>query len=132
MVSATMPYDKLLLAKLYLRQPINLSIGIAGVACRDITQTFINVKRSPESHWNAKMAKLLEVLSTVHTGTLIFVDKQMHADELAVALNRKGISSTSVHGGRSELDRTIHWNEFRRGERSVMVATDVAARGIGM
>ncbi len=61
---------------------------------------------------------------------IVFTATKRHADELAGHLNRNGIQSQALHGDLGQRDRTRALNKLRRGECKVLVATDVAARGI--
>jgi superfamily II DNA/RNA helicase len=61
---------------------------------------------------------------------IVFTSTKRHADELAGDLYRQGIASQALHGDLSQRDRTKALNKLRRGECKVLVATDVAARGI--
>ena len=61
---------------------------------------------------------------------LVFVRTKNGANNLAKQLERDGISSTAIHGDRSQPQRTQALEEFKQGEVRVLVATDVAARGL--
>ncbi|MEZ5728508.1 MAG: DEAD/DEAH box helicase [Burkholderiaceae bacterium] len=61
---------------------------------------------------------------------IVFTATKQHAHELSIQLHRQGISSQALHGDLSQRDRTRALNKLRRGECKVLVATDVAARGI--
>ncbi len=62
--------------------------------------------------------------------TLMFVRTQHGADRVATQLRQQGVSATSIHGGKPQGARTRALAEFREGRTPVLVATDVAARGI--
>ena len=61
---------------------------------------------------------------------IVFTATKRHADELSGELHRKGIAAQAIHGDLSQRERTRALNKLRRGECKVLVATDVAARGI--
>ena len=61
---------------------------------------------------------------------LVFVKRKSDADQLARAITRSGVRATSIHSDRRQEDRIAALEAFRRGEYPVLVATDVAARGL--
>ncbi len=61
---------------------------------------------------------------------LIFVRMKRDADKLARQLQRDGLPAAAIHGDRSQGERTVALNEFKQGDSRILVATDVAARGI--
>jgi ATP-dependent RNA helicase RhlE len=61
---------------------------------------------------------------------LVFVKRKVDADRLARTITRSGVRSTSIHSDRSQPERTAALEAFRRGDFAVMVATDVAGRGL--
>jgi len=61
---------------------------------------------------------------------LVFVKRKSEADQLARAVTRSGVRATSIHSDRRQEDRIAALEAFRRGQYPVLVATDVAARGI--
>ena len=61
---------------------------------------------------------------------LVFVKRKSDADQLARAIARSGVRATSIHSDRPQQDRIAALEAFRRGEYPVLVATDVAARGL--
>src|SRR6185369_5364376 len=61
---------------------------------------------------------------------LVFVKRKTDADQVARAIARTGVSATSLHSNRTQEERTAALEAFRTGKCAVLVATDVAARGI--
>src|SRR5207245_8542454 len=61
---------------------------------------------------------------------LVFVKRKSDAYQLARAIARSGVRATSIHSDRPQQDRIAALEAFRRGEYPVLVATDVAARGL--
>ena len=61
---------------------------------------------------------------------LVFVKRKRDADQLARTITRSGVRATSIHSDRRQEDRFAALEAFRKGEYPVLVATDVAARGI--
>jgi superfamily II DNA/RNA helicase len=64
------------------------------------------------------------------TSVLVFVKRKSDADQLARAISRSGVRATSIHSDRRQEDRIAALEAFRRGDYPVLVATDVAARGL--
>lgn len=125
MYSATFPEEVQTCAGQYLNNYIFVSIGIVGGACADIEQTFIQVERFK------KREVLLELLNEHGTkGTVIFVDTKRNADFLAVNLSENQMPTTSIHGDRPQQEREAALRDFRSGRKHILVATEVAARGL--
>jgi len=106
---------------------IFVTIGVVGGACTDVRQEFIQVERAE------KRGKLLDVLKEVRDDDkiLVFCNSKKGADFLAASLSTKGFSSTSIHGDRMQSQREQALREFTQGVRKILVATAVAARGLG-
>lgn len=127
MFSATMPKAIQELAGRYLRRYIFLTVGVVGGACEDVDQTFFEVDRK------SKRNKLMEILKEADpSGTIIFVETKKQADYLASFLCESDLDTTSIHGDRTQQQREEALNEFKRGIRKIIIATAVAARGLGM
>ena len=125
--SATLPKEMEALAGTYLDHPVKVQVAKSGQTAEKITQSI---------HFVAKAAKpdLLEELLRAHEGeaALVFARTKHGADRLAKSLTKAGIESVAVHGNRSQGQRTRAVEAFSSGEAPVMVATDVAARGLDM
>ena len=61
---------------------------------------------------------------------LVFVDSQRRCDGLFSSLMRAGYMGLSLHGGKDQVDRNAAIDEFKAGNKDVLVATDVAAKGL--
>ncbi len=124
--SATLPGPVLALAEALLCEPtrIDLDAGQAPHAAF-IEQRAIAVdvgKRTP---------LLRHLLATeVWSRVLVFVDSQYHADHVAMKLDRAGIAASVLHGAKSAGARTQALADFKQQRVRVLVATDVAARGL--
>jgi ATP-dependent RNA helicase DDX3X len=129
MFSATFPESIQKLAKAFLRNYTWVGVGRVGSTVNAITQTF-------ELATNDKKRKLELLLEALNKApppalTLVFVQKKRTASWVAGQLTRAyGIKAESIHGDRSQSQRENALLAFKRGEAPVMVATDVAARGI--
>ncbi|KAG5670895.1 hypothetical protein PVAND_001126 [Polypedilum vanderplanki] len=129
MFSATFPEEIQRLAGAYLRDYIFLTVGIIGGACPDVEQEFFEVTKFK------KRERLREILNQYVNNSdedriLVFVETKRTADYLASLLTDTQISTTSIHGDRTQSERETALREFRKGERKVLIATAVAARGL--
>lgn len=73
----------------------------------------------------------MEILRDVGTErTLVFVEQKKNADFLATFLSSEGLPTTSIHGDRMQSERETALADFKSGHRNILIATDVAARGL--
>jgi ATP-dependent RNA helicase DDX3X len=112
------------LASDFLRDYIFLSVGRVGSTTESIQQRMELV----EEH--DKKNILMRHLEKCNGLTLIFVETKRNADYLENVLVHDGINATSIHGDRSQQEREMALSDFRSGRSPVLVATDVAARGL--
>ncbi|KAJ6840611.1 DEAD-box ATP-dependent RNA helicase 21 [Iris pallida] len=125
MFSATMPTAVERLARKYLRNPVVVTIGTAGKATDLITQHVIMVKDSE------KLSRLQKLLNDLGDKTaIVFCNTKKSADARSKDLDRLGYRVTTLHGGKSQEQREISLEGFRSRRFNVLVATDVAGRGI--
>jgi ATP-dependent RNA helicase RhlE len=123
--SATMPKDIGEIADTYLRDPVKVQVAPPGKPAEKIVQ---GVHFIP----NGDKAKLLEDYLKKHPGeqALVFGRTKHGSEKLAKLLATWGFKVGSIHGNKSQNQRDRTLTEFRNGELDVLVATDVAARGI--
>jgi superfamily II DNA/RNA helicase len=124
MFSATMPKHIIALSNKYLKEPVRISIGLAHTAAPEIKQEFIDM--SEDGKLPALIAHLEEKEGTV----IVFTKTKRGADKLARNLVRSGHSADAIHGDLNQGKRTRVIGDFRRGKTRILVATDVAARGL--
>lgn len=124
MFSATMPPAVEKIAKKYLRRPAVVNIGVAGQAVDRIEQRveFVAEER--------KLKKLLEILPNYAPPIIVFVKLKKWADNLARSIEKDGYRTVVLHGGKSQDQREAALAALKAGQRDVLVATDVAGRGI--
>ena len=122
--SATLEGPVREVAKRYLTNPVRIEIG-------NISKPAENVElRTFEVDQNKKQ-ELLEHLLTAEKGSfLVFVRTKHGADRLARKLERSGYATAQIHGDRTQSQRNSALKGFSEGRHRVLVATDVAARGI--
>jgi len=128
MFSATFPDEVQESAQEFLNDYLFLTIGLVGGACSDVRQEFYEVAR------NEKRDKLEELMQDPGRDpkerTLIFVQTKKNADFLATYLSGEGLPTTSIHGDRLQREREEALFDFRTGDKPILVATAVAARGL--
>lgn len=126
MFSATFPEEIQRLAGKYLHEYIFLTIGIVGGACQDVEQKVYAVGKFE------KRNKLMELLNAEDPiGTMVFVETKRTADFLASFLSESEHPTTSIHGDRTQRQREEALADFKAGRMKVIIATSVAARGLG-
>ncbi|XP_019178645.1 PREDICTED: DEAD-box ATP-dependent RNA helicase 20-like isoform X1 [Ipomoea nil] len=132
--SATMPAEIEALAQEYLTDPVRVKVGNVSSPTANVAQI---LEKVPE---NEKIDRLLDLLveesaQAEKSGhpfslTIVFVERKTKCEEVAEALMKQGLLATALHGGRSQSEREAALRDFRRGPTSILVATDVASRGL--
>ncbi|KZY45504.1 DEAD/DEAH box helicase [Roseovarius sp. HI0049] len=123
--SATMPKQMEELSRAYLTNPVKVQVAPPGKAADKITQS---VHFLPKAE---KPVKLREILTASNDAlTLVFARTKHGAEKLMKGLVRDGYNAASIHGNKSQGQRDRAIKAFRDGTITVLVATDVAARGI--
>lgn len=123
--SATMPpFIKRMIAR-YMRTPVYVQIQPEAATVDTIDQVYYEVSERDKARG---LVELLEGKGL--TRVLVFRRTQIGVDRLAEALVRRGISALPIHGGLRQSERDRVMAQFRAGELRVLVATNVAARGL--
>ena len=128
--SATMPKAIKELVSNYCRNPVQVSVTPESTTAERIDQYLFMVQQ------DEKQALLEMILSGRHKvpgefeRVLIFTRTKHGADRVVKKLGQRGIAANAIHGNKSQPQRQRALDEFRRGKTSILVATDVAARGI--
>jgi ATP-dependent RNA helicase DeaD len=126
--SATMPPRIAAIARRHLKDPVEVSIARepvkAGAAPR-VQQTAYVVYRQ---HKNAALARVLDM--TAPKSALVFCRTRLEVDEVTAVLNGRAYRAEAIHGGMSQAQRDRVMQAFRSGQTELLVATDVAARGL--
>ncbi|MCA9403076.1 MAG: DEAD/DEAH box helicase [Candidatus Omnitrophica bacterium] len=122
--SATMPPAILKLAFAHMKLPITIEIAPTGTTTKDVSQELFVVKDTSKTD-------LLHLLLRQYRGTvLIFTRTKSRASSVTRKIRRIGITAAEIHSNRSMSQRTAALEGFKRGQYRVLVATDIAARGI--
>ncbi|MFB5673350.1 DEAD/DEAH box helicase [Paenibacillus terreus] len=123
--SATMPPNIQKLAQQFLKNPEHVSVIPKQVSAPLIDQAYIEV---PERQKFEALSRLLDMESPELA--IVFGRTKRRVDELAEALQKRGYSADGLHGDLSQNQRDTVMRKFRDGSIDVLVATDVAARGL--
>ena len=124
--SATMPPEVEALARKYLRKPVVVQVGVRSAAASTVTHAVYPVPREK------KNALLVELLTgdTEHESVLIFTRTKHGADRVVRDLENAGVRATAMHADKSQVQRMRALQDFKDGKISVLVATDIAQRGL--
>lgn len=123
--SATIPEEILTIAQQFQHDPVRIEINREQITLENIRQVYVEIppKQKPEA-----LTLLLHYYQPRRA--LIFSNTKTMVDELTERLSAAGFSVEGLHGDMKQLQRTTVMNGFRKGRVSILVATDVAARGI--
>jgi len=122
--SATMPAKIQIFATSALVKPVTVNVGRAGAANLDVIQEVEYVKQE------AKIVYLLECLQKTTPPVLIFCENKADVDDIHEYLLLKGVEAVAIHGGKDQEDRDYAISLFKAGKKDVLVATDVASKGL--
>jgi len=122
--SATMPVEILHMINKYMRLPVHVEIAPAGTTAEGIVQELYIVKRE------TKISLLRKVLAEKHGSVLLFTRTKHNARKIAKAICGMGHRATDIHSDKSMGQRRAALEGFKTGRYRILVATDVAARGI--
>lgn len=122
--SATMPEEIVKIANGYMQTPLRVEVAPAGTSVQSITQEIFFVDRAE------KLSLLKNVLEKFNGSILVFARTKFGAKKIAKAIRDFGITSTEIHSNKSLNQRLEALKGFKLGTYRVMVATDIAARGI--
>src|SRR5687767_1127518 len=123
--SATMPPEVEVLARKYLRKPIVVQIGRRSEAAETVTHAVYPVPRERKSSLLSHLLKDGELDSV-----LVFVRTKIGADRVVRHLEHEGIEAVGMHADKTQAQRTRALDDFRAGKIRVLVATDIAQRGL--
>ncbi|KAI9286830.1 P-loop containing nucleoside triphosphate hydrolase protein [Umbelopsis sp. AD052] len=115
------------LAREVMDEPVRISVGHAGQANEDITQV-ITVLENESFKWNWLMKQLAGFCAA--GSVIIFVSRKAAVDELATNLQQAGFPSGALHGDLMQSEREKVLKDYKQSKFPILVATDVAARGL--
>jgi ATP-dependent RNA helicase RhlE len=123
--SATMPKEIASLANDYLTDPVHTSVAAVSKTADRIDQTVIHMENG------AKPTAVFKLIQQ-HPGkrVIVFCRTKRGSDKVAKKLGAEGIGADAIHGNKSQGQRQRALDAFRKGDKPVLIATDIAARGI--
>lgn len=122
--SATFPNEVQKLVNRFTKDPVRISVGPISKPVEKIAQSVVQTTGS------AKKETLLDTINACAGSVLVFTRTKSRADNVCRHLNRAGLKADRIHGDRSQNQRQRAIEGFRHGKFDILVATDIAARGI--
>ncbi|KAJ6383296.1 hypothetical protein OIU78_026722 [Salix suchowensis] len=132
--SATMPVEIETLTQEYLTSPVQVKVGKVSSPTANVSQILTKVSESEKIDY--LLALLVADDSHAKRSnqpfplTIVFVETKTRCNEVAEALVAQGLQAVAFHGGRSQSEREAALRNFRSSSTSILVATDVASRGL--
>ncbi|XP_011168950.1 DEAD-box ATP-dependent RNA helicase 20 isoform X2 [Solenopsis invicta] len=128
MWSATWPKEVQALAEDFLTDYIQINIGSLTLAANHNIRQIIEICQEHEKE--TKLSQLLREIGAERSKMIIFVETKKKVDDITKTIKRDGWPAISIHGDKSQPERDYVLSEFRNGKTMILVATDVAARGL--
>ncbi len=126
--SATMPPEITRLTKQFLNDPVRIEADPPATTATTITQ---HIARIPSSDPKAKRLALRALVGQAHVRNgIVFCNRKSEVDTVAKSLRSHGFDASPIHGDLDQSMRTKTLEAFRKGELRLLVASDVAARGL--
>ena len=125
MFSATFSEEIKKLANQIMHSPTMIEVARRNAPSELVTHSAYEI---PAGHKHALLAHLIRTRDMQQV--LIFTRKKIDADRLSRQLQKDGLLATAIHSDRSQAERTIALEEFKTGKAKILVATEVAARGL--
>lgn len=122
--SATMPDEIVRIAKSYMHMPLRIEVAPPGTSAATVTQELFFVER------HDKLDLLQSLLNKYNGSVLVFCRTKHGASKIATVLKKRNTSAAEIHSNRSLNQRLSALSGFKTGKFRVLVATDIAARGI--
>ena len=123
--SATMPHEILRLAHDYMKEPQEIRLNEEELSLDTIDQSYLIV------HDKEKFKHLCNFIrKRDHKQTIVFAATKQRTQRLAAELKQEGFKAITIHGDLSQKQRDIAMYRFKKGNEDILVATDIAARGI--
>ncbi|NQT06741.1 MAG: DEAD/DEAH box helicase, partial [Candidatus Omnitrophica bacterium] len=122
--SATIPGVIIKMAAAHMKLPVHVEVAPSGTAAENIIQEVFIVKK------DSKKQLLLKLLDRCHGPVLIFSRTKIGAKKITRGLQRMNRRAAEIHSNRSLAQRKEALNGFKSGKYKILVATDIAARGI--
>ncbi|XP_033826635.1 probable ATP-dependent RNA helicase DDX5 isoform X1 [Periophthalmus magnuspinnatus] len=129
MWSATWPKEVRQLAEDFLKDYVQINVGALQLSANHNILQIVDVCNDGEKE--DKVIRLLEeIMSEKENKTIIFVETKRRCDDLTRRMRRDGWPAMGIHGDKSQQERDWVLNEFKYGKAPILIATDVASRGL--
>ncbi|XP_073698718.1 probable ATP-dependent RNA helicase DDX5 isoform X2 [Garra rufa] len=129
MWSATWPKEVRQLAEDFLKDYVQINVGALQLSANHNILQIVDVCNDGEKE--DKLMRLLEeIMSEKENKTIIFVETKRRCDDLTRRMRRDGWPAMGIHGDKSQQERDWVLNEFKYGKAPILIATDVASRGL--
>ncbi|XP_054464195.1 probable ATP-dependent RNA helicase DDX17 [Anoplopoma fimbria] len=129
MWSATWPKDVRQLAEDFLKDYVQINVGALELSANHNILQIVDV--CIESEKDNKLIQLMEeIMAEKENKTIIFVETKKRCDDLTRRMRRDGWPAMCIHGDKSQPERDWVLSEFRSGKAPILIATDVASRGL--
>ncbi|MBN9430568.1 MAG: DEAD/DEAH box helicase [Burkholderiales bacterium] len=126
MFSATFSGDIRKLAETFLNDPVSIEVARRNAAAENVEQLVYRVAGA-----DAKRAAVAQLVRQRQISqVIVFTNTKIGAGRLARQLEKEGLNADAIHGDKSQQERLATLDKFKRGETTILVATDVAARGL--
>ncbi|MDA3839644.1 MAG: DEAD/DEAH box helicase [Patescibacteria group bacterium] len=122
--SATMPTQIVQIASEYMSLPTRIEVAPAGTSAENVEQEIIVINKED------KIEQIKKILSETRGSVLVFMRTKHTAKSLTRKINQAGFTAAEIHSNRSLPQRKKALEGFKMGQYRVLVATDIAARGI--
>ncbi|XP_041859099.1 probable ATP-dependent RNA helicase DDX17 [Melanotaenia boesemani] len=129
MWSATWPKEVRQLAEDFLKEYVQINIGALELSANHNILQIVDV--CMENEKDQKLIQLMEeIMAEKENKTIIFVETKKRCDDLTRKMRRDGWPAMCIHGDKSQPERDWVLSEFRSGKAPILIATDVASRGL--
>ncbi|KAI5951597.1 PRP28 [Candida jiufengensis] len=123
------------LTKSFLIDPVYITIGGAGEALNNIDQRFELLSNKQSNLESIKISKLIKLIQShnyknPNSLIIIFANFKDTVDNLSVELDSRNFKTTTIHGSKTQESRELALQQFKNYEKPILIATDIAARGI--
>ena len=122
--TATLPNNIKKISEKYLNDPLKITVETKENILRNIDHSVLNIKQAD------KYEKLLEELTSRHGSILVFMKTKHSSKRIYLKLQKDGVSVNAIHGNVRQNKRLNILNKFRNQKFTVLIATDIAARGL--
>ena len=122
--SATLPSNIRSISEKYLNDPLKITVETKENILRNIDHSVLNIKQAE------KYERLLKELNARHGSILVFMKTKHSSKKIYLKLQKEGMSVNAIHGNIRQSKRLSILNKFRKQKFTVLIATDIASRGL--